>query len=149
MRSRPTLQRCVLILFMCSPFLQLSIFGNILAEGHGFNDETKYFDRVTVAASKRWPWTNMLPNMIKCDEFLSKFQGRGLKTGRVNLIPVAKPLIFSISFEKLGELLAKWRLPELSFSLRWTFIYLNTGKIKFIRHVNANQHFASLGKEYI
>ena len=60
--------------------------------------ETKYFEIVTVTASKLWPWANMLPDINKCKnwmvEFISKFQGSGIKIDRANLIRAAIPLIF-------------------------------------------------------
>ena len=55
--------------------------------------------------------------------FLSKFQGSGVKIDRVNSIRVAKSLIL---FNILNvALLAKWRHDELSFSLCWACIYFS------------------------
>ena len=57
----------------------------ILRASDGYSVETVTMSKYVAEYEQVWKW------MV---EFLSKFQGRGIKIGRVNSICVAKPLIF-------------------------------------------------------
>ena len=75
----------------------------------GDSIETVCIRKYVAEYEQMWKW------------ILSKFQGHGMKIARVNLIRVAKPLIFSIYYVPL---LDKWRHHEPSSSLLWTCIDL-------------------------
>ena len=89
---------------------------------------TKYFELVTVTASKPRPWGNMLPKVNKYENVWSNFSASS-KVVALYLHELIRFALPNHSFSSISfvPLLAKRRNHELSFSLRWsTFLSLNT-----------------------
>ena len=92
--------------------------------------QTKYVELLIVTASKPWPSSNMLLNMIICrnrwPNFSVSFRVVALKLIKLICFALSNHWFSSISY---ASSLAKWRHSKLSFSLHWASIYLSLVKI--------------------